>query len=67
MMLTVQSVQSDVAGPYDRTEVTWQNLVGWHGRIRCRHVAVLLVNDWVPRGPIVGCHVAPQNWLISCM
>jgi hypothetical protein len=31
MMLTVQSVQSvqaDVAGPYDRTEVTWQVFVG---------------------------------------
>jgi hypothetical protein len=24
----VQSVQSDVAGPYDRTEVTWQAFVG---------------------------------------
>jgi hypothetical protein len=23
-----------------------------------------LDNDWVPRGPIMGCHVAPQYWLV---
>jgi hypothetical protein len=71
MMLTVQSVQSvqaDVAGPYrpyddvasdDMAKSSWllkANDVLTHGSF--------LVNDWVPHGPIVGCHVAPRYWLI---
>jgi hypothetical protein len=59
MMLTVQSVQSvqdDVAGPYDRTMMwqvmTWQILIGRHGRMK-RHVAFC----W----SMVRCHVA-QSW-----
>jgi hypothetical protein len=42
--LTVQSVQADVAGPYDRTlmwhVVMWQLLIGRCGRMVFRHVAV---------------------------
>jgi hypothetical protein len=59
-----------VAGPYrpyddvasdDMATSGWllkENDIVTHG--------VLLVNDWVPRGPIMGCHVAPRNWLVVC-
>jgi hypothetical protein len=50
---------------YDRTcgddmaEFGWQlrsNDVSTHGS--------MFGGDWVPRGPVMGCHVAPQHWLI---
>jgi hypothetical protein len=54
MMLTVQSVQADVADPYDRTcgdmaDSGWQTL----DESCVRHVAVF----W----SMIGCHVA-QSW-----
>jgi hypothetical protein len=54
MMLTVQSVQADVAEPYDRTcgdvEVYYW-MIG--GRMGSRHVALF--------ERVIGCHVA-QSW-----
>jgi hypothetical protein len=48
-MLTVQSVQADVAGSYDRT-LTWQILVGRRWMNPVSTCGSFLVNDWVPRG-----------------
>jgi hypothetical protein len=30
-----------------------------------RHVASFLANGLVPRGPVMGCHVAPLYWLVG--
>ena len=57
-----------MAGPYrsyddvasdDMAESSWLlkvNDLSTHGSF--------LVNDWVPRGPIMGCHVAPRYLLM---
>jgi hypothetical protein len=29
----------------------------------CSTRGIILVNGWVPRGPVMGCHVAPRYWL----
>jgi hypothetical protein len=69
LMLTVQSVQADVAGsyrPYDDVAYDDVEESGW--LLKVNDVSTrgsFLVNDWVPRGPIVGCHVAPRHWLIG--
>jgi hypothetical protein len=68
MVLTVQSVQADVAEPYDRTcgdmaSICWLTV----GRMGSRHVALFGASDWVPRGPIMGCHVAPRYWLFGLL
>jgi hypothetical protein len=44
----------------DDVAMTQQFDVAARGPIRCRHVAALWANDWVPHGPITGYHVAPQ-------
>jgi hypothetical protein len=68
MMLIVQSVQGDVAGPYrPYDDVAYDETSGWLLKVNdiVTH-GILLVNDWVPRGPIMGYHVAPRNWLVVC-
>jgi hypothetical protein len=71
MMLTVQSVQfirADMVGPYrPYDDVASDDVVesGW--LLKANDVltrAIFLVKDWVPRGPIMHCHVAPRYWLI---
>jgi hypothetical protein len=38
---------------------------GWQLRVNdiLTH-GIVWSSDWVPRGPIMGCHVAPRYWLI---
>jgi hypothetical protein len=36
----------------------WSNQEATHG--------VLLVNGKVPRGPVMGCHMAPLYWFMGC-
>jgi hypothetical protein len=62
---------ADVAGPYRPYDDVASDDVaesGW--LLKVNDVSTrgsFLVNDWVPRGPIMGCHVAPRNWLIGCV
>jgi hypothetical protein len=72
-VLTVQSiqfVQADVAGPYrPYDDMATDDVAEFDWMLKANDVltgGVLLVNDWVPRGPIMGCHVATRNWLVVC-
>jgi hypothetical protein len=53
------SPYGDVAGPYDRTMVTWQVVVGcWMANRKLTRVR-LVANNKETRGPIHGRHVSP--------
>jgi hypothetical protein len=50
-------VHADVAGDgIHLLDDSWVNVVVTRGSY--------WANDWVPRGPIMGCHVAPRYWSI---
>jgi hypothetical protein len=74
--LTVQSVQSvRMLTWHDRT-LTWQSpyvqvvdddVAFTHWQIWANHIAThgsYWANGVVPRGPVMGCHVAPLYWLL---
>jgi hypothetical protein len=68
---SIQSVQADVAGPYrSYDDMASDDMAKSSWLLKVNDVSTrgsFLVNDWVPRGPIMGCHVAPRNWLIGCV
>jgi hypothetical protein len=35
------------------------------GQITFEHVAYMWENGMVPRGPVLGCHMAPFHWLFG--
>jgi hypothetical protein len=61
------SPYGDVAGPYDRTVMMWQLLVGWLLANRVLTRVSLAANGMRTRGPMLGRHVSLVGWLIMAM
>jgi hypothetical protein len=68
-MLTVQSVQADVAGSYDHTlmchVMTWYILIGRQLAYDILTHVLLVANGMMTRGPISGRHVSLVVWFKS--
>jgi hypothetical protein len=56
---------SDVAGPYDRTKMTWQAMVGWRLTNQEMTRVSLVASGMRTRGPIHGHHVSLIIWLFG--
>jgi hypothetical protein len=61
------SLYSDMAGPYNRTVMTWKLLVGWLLANQVLKRVSLVVNGMRARGPMLGRHVSLVGWFIIAM